>query len=75
MSRPIICWRCPNVNRSRLVSRVLSSIKPKAILACTLNASIGAKDAEGDFNNGCIGLRRHDGKPECCNGLVLDYFY
>ena len=38
ISHPIIFWHCPKEIRSRLVSRVVSSIKPKAILACLLNA-------------------------------------
>ena len=55
VSHPIIRWRCPKEIRSQLISRVFSSINPKAILACSLNASMGVRDEEE------IGARDEDG--------------
>ncbi len=42
----IICRRRFNITRFQLVSQGFSSIKPKEILVCSLNRSIGTKNEE-----------------------------
>ncbi len=68
----ITCWRCPKEIHSRLVSLVDSSIKPKAILACSLNASIGAKDKEREF---VTGILDKSATIDCMNVIASGFFF
>lgn len=78
VSYPIFCWRCPNLTRSWILLQVLSIIKPKAMLACSLKASTeGKKEEGGSLGTGAWigGARIGNGNIMYCNRWGLGYFF